>query len=299
MGRRALARRVLRDPKETIANEGSKGRNGDMNVESGVKSRATIIKVPDSNPGLLVIDGVQKPFVLEGVWMSPVAPSPNQVVDVVVDGAGAVTSVTAVDPQQLAKERMNQLGGAAQEHGKQAADLARAGFGALAARMGKVALGASAVVWIAWFFLPAVVFSMFGVSRSLTLWDVLGADLGKQGYAGESHGLWALVGLVAIVSPFVAPFLRHPRARFLYAAPLAFVILTVIKIRWGISSTASDVNKAAGNMDPEMQRYVGEMARNAMKSMMAAFSLGYGAYVLIAASMVLAAHVFMAKPKVP
>jgi hypothetical protein len=130
-------------------------------------SRATIIKVPDNNPGLLVVDGAQKPFVLPGVWMSPVAPAPNQVVDVVVDSAGAVTSVTAVDPQQLAKERMNQLSGAAQEHGKQAADMARAGVGALAARMGKVALGASVGVWIAWFFLPAVVVSMLGISRSL------------------------------------------------------------------------------------------------------------------------------------
>jgi hypothetical protein len=37
---------------------------------------------------------------------------------------------------QLAKERLNQLGGAAQEQGKQAADMARKGFGVLAARMG-------------------------------------------------------------------------------------------------------------------------------------------------------------------
>jgi hypothetical protein len=269
-----------------------------MNVESGVKSRATIIKVPDSNPGLLVIDGAQKPFVLEGVWMSPVAPSPNQVVEVVLDGAGAVVSVTALDPQQLAKERLNQLGGAAQEHGKQAADMARAGIGVLAARMGKVALGASVVVWIAWFFLPALVVSMFTVSRSLTFWDVLGADIGKQGVGGESHGLFALIGFAAIVAPFVAPFLRHPRARFLYAAPLTFVILAIIKVRWGISSAVGEMGKAVGGMSPDMQNYVAEMTRNAAKALTDAMSIGYGTYVLVAASIVLATRAFTARPDV-
>jgi hypothetical protein len=36
--------------------------------------RGTIIKTPDSSPGLLVVEGQQKTFTLEGAWKSPVAP---------------------------------------------------------------------------------------------------------------------------------------------------------------------------------------------------------------------------------
>ena len=64
-------------------------------------------------------------------------------------------AITAVDSQQLAKERLNRLGGAAQEQGKEAAKLAQQGIGAMAARMGKVAFGAAVLLWIAWFLLPA------------------------------------------------------------------------------------------------------------------------------------------------
>lgn len=226
------------------------------------------------------------------------APALNQVVDVETDSAGAIVSLTAVDPQQLTKERLNQLGGTAQEHGKQAAEMARKGVGALAARMGKVALGASAVLWIAWFFLPALKFSMFMVSMSFTFWEVLGADVGRQGFGGESHGLFALIGFVAIASPFVAPFLRHPRARFLNAAPLAFLVLAFLKMRWEIGSAVGQMNKAAGQITPQMQKFAADMAETAMKSMMSAISVGYGTYVLVAAAIVMAVQVFKTTPVV-
>ena len=44
--------------------------------------RETIIRTPDSSPGLLVVDGQQKSFTLEGAWKSPVAPALNMAVDV-------------------------------------------------------------------------------------------------------------------------------------------------------------------------------------------------------------------------
>jgi hypothetical protein len=274
-----------------------------MTTDSGVGSRGTIIKVPDATPGWIVVDGAQKSFRLEGVWMAPMAPSVNQVVEVQTDSAGAVVSVTALDPQQLAKERLNQLGGAAQEQGKQAADMARKGFGVLAARMGKVALGASAVLWLAWFFLPALKFSMFSVSTSLTFWDVLGTNLGHRGVAVESHGLFALLGFAAIVAPFAAPFWRHPWARFLNAAPLVYVVVAFVRVRWGISSAASAAGQmgraGAGMISPEMQTYVDQMTKAAVKSVTDAMSIGFGAYVLLAAAIVLALHALKAAPESP
>lgn len=198
-----------------------------------------------------------------------------------------------------AQERLNHLGEAAREHGKQASELARAGVGALAARMGKVALGASIVLWIAWFFLPALKVSMFGASQSFTFWDVLGADFGRQGMAGGSHGLWALVGLAALVSPVAAPFLRHPRAGLLNGLPLAYLILTAVKIRWGISSAVSDLGAAAGHVPPEMRAFASEMAKTAMQSLLSSLSIGVGAYAMVVAAIVLAFQTLKTKAATP
>jgi hypothetical protein len=62
--------------------------------EVGVLSRArgTVIKVPDATPGLLIVDGRQLPFSLEGRWRSPVAPAANMSVDVELDPTGVVVA---------------------------------------------------------------------------------------------------------------------------------------------------------------------------------------------------------------
>ena len=126
-----------------------------MNGANPSKSRGTIIKVPDATPGILFANGQQQYFTLERVWKSPTAPAVNQTVDVESDSAGVLTAITVVDSQQLNKERLNELSGVAQERGKEAAKLAQQGVGALAARMGAVALGATVLVWLAWFFFPS------------------------------------------------------------------------------------------------------------------------------------------------
>lgn len=254
--------------------------------------RATIIKTPDSAPGLLIIDGAQRSFTLQGVWRSALAPALNQTVDVEVDAAGSIVALTAVDPQQLAKERLNQLSGVAQQQGKQAAGYAKKGVAMLIARMGKVAFGGAVVLWVAWFLLPAARVSLVVVSHSFTFWEVLGLDLTNPARGAGSHGLFGLLGVAAIAAPFAAPFLRHRRASWLNAAPLVFLILTAVKIRWQISSALGQTKNALGGMDAEMRQFAAEMTQSAMKSMVEMISIRFGTYVLIAAAFVLAAQVF-------
>jgi hypothetical protein len=196
-----------------------------------------------------------------------------------------------IKTSNAAQERLNQRGDAVREYGKATSDLAQASVRLLAERLGKAALGAAAVLWLAWFFLPALSISIFGVSRSFTFWDLLGASFGRQGLAERNHGLWALVGLVVLVGPIAAPFLRHPRARLLNAAPLGFLVLTAVKVRWGISSAVSDLGAAADQVPPEMRRLASEMARTAAQSISSAISLGWGAYVMAVAAIVLALQV--------
>lgn len=195
-------------------------------------------------------------------------------VDVEFDGAGSITAIKAVDAQQLTKERLNQLGGVAQERGKEAAKMAQLGVGALAARMGKVALGTIAVLWIAWFFLPGAKLDLGMVgSKSFTFWEFLGFDLnGPTAFAfgAINHGFFSLLGLVAIAAPFAAPFIRDPRAKFLNVLPLVYVVIAIPAVRWNIG-------RAAGPLQSQV---------------LASLSIVFGTYVLILAGLVLAAQVF-------
>src|ERR1700689_4716837 len=106
-----------------------------MNTVNTGSPRGTIIKVPDATPGLLLLDGRQYAFTLEGVWRSPVAPAPNQAVIVELDSTGALVSITVVDQAHVAKEKLAEMSDVAQEKGKVVAAQIQSGIGALAARM--------------------------------------------------------------------------------------------------------------------------------------------------------------------
>ncbi len=243
-----------------------------MNGESSPTVRGTIVKVPDANPGLLFYNGQQKPFTVEGVWKSPVAPAPNMTVDVALDGAGSITALTVVDANQLNKERMAQLSGVAQEKGKEAAKLAQQGVGALAARMGAVALASAVVVVIAYFFLPSASIAAGMVAgQTYTFSTLLGTDFNNMaqamGATGSSLGLLGILGFLALVAPFAAPFIKTPWSHYLYAAPLAIVIIGWLAIYMNENKVFGDLAKLAGSSP---------------------FSFSWGLYVLFLAALVLA-----------
>ena len=56
-------------------------------------------------PGLLMIEGRQYWFCLEGVWKSEIPPKPGLAVDVNLDQAGRILAITAVSDSQLAEEQ--------------------------------------------------------------------------------------------------------------------------------------------------------------------------------------------------
>jgi hypothetical protein len=56
-------------------------------------------------PGLLMIEGRQHWFSLEGVWKSEIPPKPGLAVDVKLDQAGRILAITAVSDSQLAEEQ--------------------------------------------------------------------------------------------------------------------------------------------------------------------------------------------------
>jgi hypothetical protein len=56
-------------------------------------------------PGLLMIEGRQYWFCLEGVWKSEIPPKPGLAVDVKLDHDGRILAITAVSESQLAEEQ--------------------------------------------------------------------------------------------------------------------------------------------------------------------------------------------------
>jgi hypothetical protein len=120
-------------------------------------ARGTVIKVPDGTPGLLMIEGNQVQFHVTNTWKSSVAPALNQTLDVELDARGEVLSLSVVDGQRLAKERLEAAASAAGHHGKKAAEAAKrvvsntSGTTALiSAAAGVAALGLVGIGW--WLF---------------------------------------------------------------------------------------------------------------------------------------------------
>jgi len=190
------------------------------------KARGTIIKVPDATPGLLFVGGQQKSFTLEGVWRIPSAPATNMIVDVALDDTGVIVAITAVESHQASKEKADYLGAVAQEQGKQAAKLAQQGIGALAARMGSFALATAVLLWIAWFLFPAASIGLM----TFSFWGLLGIDFSYLAAPTGNHGMFSIIGLVAIAAPFAAPFIRAAWSRYLNVAPLAFILIGWMEI---------------------------------------------------------------------
>jgi hypothetical protein len=249
-----------------------------MNVGNSNNLRGTVIKVPDATPGILSVGGKQYFFTLERVWKSAIAPSPNQTVTIELDSAGVLTSVTVLDQQQLAMERLSELGGVAQERGKAIVEQIRGGLGGagglgglggLVARIGAVNLGALAVIWFASYFLTAGGVSGGGMDMgSFSFRTLLGTDLGDPGSLanpGHARGLLRFLAFAAIAVPFAVPFIRTAWSRYLNAAPLAAVLIGWLVIH---ENSAKSFGGISGMDNP--------------------FSMKWGFYVLLIACLVLA-----------
>src|SRR6202040_2176347 len=72
--------------------------------ERGMKKRGKVLRDPRTGPGLLMIEGRQFWFCLEGIWKSEIPPKPGLTVDVKLDHAGRILAITAVSDSQLAEE---------------------------------------------------------------------------------------------------------------------------------------------------------------------------------------------------
>jgi hypothetical protein len=238
--------------------------------------RGKVLRDANAGPGLLIVEGQQYQFGLEGVWKSEVPPNPGLVVEVEFDANGQVSRVTAVPQSQLAKEQADAALKAAREKGGQI-------FGQIVAKVGMPSLVAGLVIFISWFWLNAVMVQMpFGGKIEATLWQVLSVlnasnileVLGSNLHG--SAGIYGFFALVCLAGPFVQYFWKDKRAILGGLLPLVFMVIIGIMVRNSINNAMGPV--PSGGMYADMQR-------QAQDEMSKAISYGMGLYLSIIASL--------------
>ncbi len=240
--------------------------------------RGTILRDTNAGPGLLVVEGSQHPFQLEGAWRGTVPPRVGMVVDVTFGSAGEVVGVAPVEEGQLAKEQAEQAMAAIKQKGGAVA-------GATVARFGGRDLLALGALLLGWFVLKVGSFEggLMG-SISFTFWQVLGfinsgaESIGRRAMGGGTGtGLLGLVAVVALAGPFVHHFWKDRRAHLGGLLPLLLMLFALWRVYGGMGDSGID----SASMFGEEGRQMAEEMRREMRD---AVSLGIGFYVAFAAS---------------
>ena len=248
-------------------------------------ARGTILRDTNAGPGLIAVSGAKKTFSLEQHWNGTSAPQVQMQVDVTFDAQGEISSVT---PVNVAAEDLEKYKAMA----KKALDDGTPALLAYVDRIGKPVVGAMLAILVSWLWLPALsVTVMAGMKQGLTMFDVLrlanmGASMESFGQlGGGSSGLYGVLCALAMAAPLLPTFSRHKYAALGYCAPLAFLVLAGLGIYMKMHSMASaarDSMRAFGGRGME------DVADAMMQKMSQAISLGFGAYLSLAAAACLA-----------
>ena len=133
---------------------------------------------------------------------------------------------------------------------------------------------ATILCWIFWFALPGYTLTIGGSAQpTFSLWNALAFSTTDVG--SGSHGFLTVVVVMCLLAPFVAPFIRHRLARFLYGAPLFCFILSLIVIEITLSQFNSNLNSNSSGA-----------------SSVIVVAMGYGTFLIGLASLAAAVGIF-------
>jgi len=265
----------------TAVNNRFESSQGPVHTEEiNMKMRGKLLREPNGGSGLLMVQGQQYKFSLDGVWKSEIAPKAGQDVDVDLDQNLQILSITVISESQIAKEQAEQAMAKVKEQGGKIVGNAIAKFGA-------PALVAAGCLIVGWFWLTTVsdAVPMLG-KLDFTFWQVLQmvnasnpAEVMDRGGNG-SAGIYGFLAIVALLGPFLHYFWKDKRAVLGCLTPLAFMVIV------GIIARNSLLNAFGGGNIPAD---LGDTAKQAQAEAMKAISLGLGAYLSGLASLYFAA----------
>jgi hypothetical protein len=214
------------------------------------------------------------------------------VVDVVLDAAGSLATVTPVTESQLAREQAELAMHTAKAKGGELA-------AGLTARFGMPTLVAMAVLLAGWFFLNTVAIQVSAeYGMGLSFWKILGvlnapaglmSGLGSLGAGGGSSGIYGFLCVVALVAPLAPQFWKDKRAHLGGLLPLAFMLLVAAMVYFGISDSMKQAQGMAGAFGgAQAARMADSMGSAMLREAMRAISIGAGGYLSLLASLYLA-----------
>ena len=256
-------------------------------VEQMIKT-GKILRTPGQAPGLVSLEGQQYPFTLEEHWRSDEAPAVGMAVDAVLgdDGEEVLISLRHRDLKQETTERAAQsvewVKGNAAPWLLQAADV-----------IGRPRLAAVFLLYASWHWFDFVNMRAMGQSAGFTLVQLLPglkgnsleAMMGMASMSGGSAGFTGFLMWFSLLAPLIAPWIKHRRAVWLNAAPLAFLVYLYASLRIMLGRTMAAAEEAGAAIG-------GQFAREMLNEVSKAFSLGMGAYASLACCVFLAALAF-------
>lgn len=181
---------------------------------------------PTAGAGLVIVQGRQHSFGLEGVWRSDTLPRPGAVVDVEFDDAGRVTAMMAVPEARIAREQA-----------EAAIALATAKGAGVVARLGLPPLVALGALALGWFWLAAIdIDGTFRGQSQFTFWRALGALAAGNPLAAlrsgsaPGAGVYGLGALVCLAAPLLICAWNDRRAHLAALLPLAFMLAVAVPL---------------------------------------------------------------------
>jgi hypothetical protein len=184
--------------------------------------RGRVLRDPRLGPGLLMVEGRQYPFLMEGLWRSEVPARPGLVVNVDFDAHGNLNAITAVPECQVDSKVAARAKASVRPFFEHSAP----GSASL------VRLTGVAAILLCWLFLSGVsIHQPFFGTLDLTFWQILGAlNTGSltalSDVAGTPDaGAFGLLAVLVLAGPFF-PLVWKPRWASLGGMlPLSFIVL--------------------------------------------------------------------------
>ena len=233
--------------------------------------RGRILRDTSSGIGLISSNGKQYEFRLEGMWKSDISPKQNMVVEFDFDDKGNISSLSAVDETELAKEQAEKAMLAVKEKGLSA-------INGISSSVSKPILIASGLLLVSWFFLNTISLEAFNHKIGITFWKLLGLVNSSNGIEGLASladsgdkGIYGLLAIASLAGPFIYHFWKASIAHIGNCLPLITMLLATFSL-------------ASSAMNAPSSQFGNQIAMEVLK----ATHLGAGFYIALLSSIFLA-----------
>ncbi|MDR6182964.1 hypothetical protein [Asaia bogorensis] len=269
-------------------------------------NRGTIIRIPDTQPGLLVSNGKQHEFTLSGIWQGPAAPALNQKVSFTLTPEGRIASIHVLGRDVLANETLSAFGQTLRSNGGSLGAVLLPYLHQQRDRMTAPGMVMSGAVLLGFYILPGWTLdagnTMLGMKLDYTLNQLLGVQTGGADITVQ-FGFWRLLGCTITLLPWVTPWLGFARARLLNILPLLLLLALPLVVHARLHHLAAEAAQSTGQLlggfggNAAMQHDLQAMVQKQATTLIDATSWNSGYWLALVATCGLAGFTLMQRPR--